>query len=151
MSSPSNPPLTVSLVELEGVSKSFGSVRAIEGVSLTIGEGEAIGIVGPNGAGKTTLLNIVSGSTRPDQGRALFAGRDVTRLSTHGHCRAGIARTFQIPRPFGELTAFENVLVGATYGRARTDRQAQQACFDALRRAKLLDKANALAGRLTLL
>jgi branched-chain amino acid transport system ATP-binding protein len=139
------------LVELQDVSKSFGSVRAIEGVSLTLGEGEAIGIVGPNGAGKTTLLNIVSGSTRPDHGRVLFAGRDVTRLSTHGHCRVGIARTFQIPRPFGELTAFENVLVGATYGRARTDRQTQQACFDALRRAKLLDKANALAGRLTLL
>jgi branched-chain amino acid transport system ATP-binding protein len=139
------------LVELQGVSKSFGSVRAIEDVSLVLGEGEAIGIVGPNGAGKTTLLNIVSGSTRPDRGRVVFAGRDVTRLSTHAHCRAGIARTFQIPRPFAELTAFENVLVGATYGRGFQDRRAHQACFEALRRAKLLEKSNALAGRLTLL
>jgi branched-chain amino acid transport system ATP-binding protein len=142
----------LALVELEGVSKSFGSVRAIEDVSLTLDEGEALGIVGPNGAGKTTLLNVVSGSTRPDRGRVVFAGRDVTRLSGHEHCRAGIARTFQIPRPFAELTAYENVLVGATYGRGGgSDRHVQQACVEALERARLLPKANALAGRLTLL
>jgi branched-chain amino acid transport system ATP-binding protein len=141
----------VSLVELERVSKSFGSLRALDDVSLALGEGEALGIVGPNGAGKTTLLNVVSGSTRPDRGRVVFAGRDVTRLAGHEHCRAGIARTFQIPRPFAELTAYENVLVGATYGRAGSERNVQQACAEALARARLLDKANALAGRLTLL
>jgi branched-chain amino acid transport system ATP-binding protein len=149
--SPTSPLADVALVELQGVWKSFGSVRALEDVSLVLGEGDALGVVGPNGAGKTTLLNVVSGSTRPDRGRVVFAGRDVTRLAGHERCRAGIARTFQIPRPFAELTAFENVLVGATYGRRGHERHLQQACGEALERAQLLPKANALAGRLTLL
>ena len=139
------------LIELEGVSKAFGSVRAIEDISLTVEESVALGIVGPNGAGKTTLLNVIAGSLRADRGRVLFAGRDVTRLAGHEHCREGIARTFQIPRPFPGLTAFENVLVGATYGRGRADGNVQQACIEALERAKLIDKANMLAGQLTLL
>ena len=139
------------LVELHGVSKSFGSVKAIEDVSLMVAEGEALGIVGPNGAGKTTLLNVIAGSLRPDGGSVLFEGRDITRLSGNEHCRVGIARTFQIPRPFAGLTAFENVLVGAIHGRGKTDGNVQQVCVEALRRARLLDKANALAGQLTLL
>jgi branched-chain amino acid transport system ATP-binding protein len=139
------------LVELLGVSKSFGSLRAIEDVSLTVDEGEALGIVGPNGAGKTTLLNVIAGSLRADRGRVMFAGSDITTLSGHEHCRAGIARTFQIPRPFAGLTAFENVLVGATYGRGGSDGKGQQASVEALEQARLLGKANTLAGQLTLL
>ena len=140
-----------SLVELEGVSKSFGSVRALQDVSLRVEEDEALGIVGPNGAGKTTLLNVVGGSLRADRGRVVFAGRDLTRLPGHEHCRAGIARTFQIPRPFAGLTAFENVLVGATYGRLRGGGSQAGACVEALERTHLLPKANTVAGRLTLL
>ena len=139
------------LVELIGVSKSFGSLRAIDDVSLTVDEGEALGIVGPNGAGKTTLLNVIAGSLRADHGRVVFAGRDVTTLSGHEHCRVGIARTFQIPRPFAGLTAFENVLVGATYGRGGSDGKGQRASVEALEQARLLGKANTLAGQLTLL
>jgi branched-chain amino acid transport system ATP-binding protein len=140
-----------SLVELFGVSKSFGSLRAIEDVSLSVAEGEAVGVVGPNGAGKTTLLNVIAGGMRADSGRVVFAGRDVTRLSGHGHCRAGIARTFQIPRPFAGMTAFENVLVGATYGRGTADGGGDQAAIAALEQARLLGKANTVAGQLTLL
>jgi branched-chain amino acid transport system ATP-binding protein len=139
------------LLELDGVSKSFGSVRAIQDVSLDVDEGEAVGIVGPNGAGKTTLLNVIAGSLRADRGRVLFDGRDITTLAGNEHCRVGIARTFQIPRPFAGLTAFENVLVGAVYGRGESDGNVQQACVEALERAQLLRKANALAGQLTLL
>jgi branched-chain amino acid transport system ATP-binding protein len=139
------------LLELVGVSKSFGSLRAIEDVSLTVDEGEAVGIVGPNGAGKTTLLNVIAGSLRADRGGVVFAGRDVTALSGHEHCRVGIARTFQIPRPFAGLTAFENVLVGATYGRGEPDGKGQRASVEALEQARLLGKANTPAGRLTLL
>jgi branched-chain amino acid transport system ATP-binding protein len=139
------------LVELHGISKSFGSVRAIADVTLEIAEGEALGIVGPNGAGKTTLLNVIAGNLRVDEGSIFFEGRDITRLSGHEHCRTGIARTFQIPRPFGGLTAYENVLVGATYGRGEGSGDVQQACVEALSQARLLDKANALAGQLTLL
>jgi branched-chain amino acid transport system ATP-binding protein len=138
------------LVELRGVSKSFGSVRAIQDVSLELGEAEAVGIVGPNGAGKTTLLNVIAGSLRADAGNVLFDGRDITNQRGHLHCRNGIARTFQIPRPFGGLTAFENVLVGATYGRGANGNR-QQATVDALELAGLLDQANTLAARLTLL
>jgi len=83
------------LVELHGVSKSFGSVRAIEDVSLELREGEALGIVGPNGAGKTTLLNLIGGSMRADAGQIIFDGRDITRLPGHNHVRAGIARPVQ--------------------------------------------------------
>jgi branched-chain amino acid transport system ATP-binding protein len=139
------------LVELHDVTKSFGSVKAITDVSLTVEEGEALGIVGPNGAGKTTLLNVIAGSLRADHGRVLFEGRDITRLAGHEHCREGIARTFQVPRPFAGLTAFENVLVGATYGRGDGDGDVHTSCAEALERARLLQKANALAGELTLL
>ena len=139
------------LIELQGVSKSFGSVRAIQDVTLHVEPGEALGIVGPNGAGKTTLLDLIGGSLRPDGGRILFESRDITRLAGHRRCRAGIARTFQIPRPFGGLTAYENVLVGSVHGRADGDRDQQAACVAALERVGLLDKVNVLAGSLTLL
>lgn len=138
------------LLELDGVSKSFGSVRAIQDVSLVVDEGEAVGIVGPNGAGKTTLLNVIAGSLRADRGRVLFDGRDITTLAGDEHCRVGIARTFQVPRPFGGLTAFENVLVGAVFGRGESNGNVQEACVEALERARLGRKANALAGQLTL-
>lgn len=139
------------LIELQDVSKAFGSVRAIADVSLLVAEGEALGIVGPNGAGKTTLLNLIGGSLRPDRGRVSFDGRDITRMPGHRRCRNGIARTFQIPRPFAGLTAYENVLVGSAFGRGNHGRDAQTACISALRQVGLLDKANRLAGSLTLL
>jgi branched-chain amino acid transport system ATP-binding protein len=138
------------VVELEHVSKSFASLRVIDDLSLRVHEGEAVGVVGPNGAGKTTMLNLIAGSLRPDVGRILLAGRDVTRLPPHEHCRAGIARTFQVPRPFGGMTVFENVLVGAVHNGMRSD-PALDASVSALRLARLLEKANALAGSLTLL
>jgi branched-chain amino acid transport system ATP-binding protein len=139
------------LVELHGVSKSFGSVRAINDVSICLDAGEAVGIVGPNGAGKTTLLNVIAGSLRADHGRVVFDGRDITRLPSHHHCRTGIARTFQIPRPFAGLTAYENVLVAATYGSGGSQEDAHTACVTALEQVRLLAKANTLAGSLTLL
>jgi branched-chain amino acid transport system ATP-binding protein len=139
------------LVELQGVSKSFGSVRAVEDVSLHLEEGEALGIVGPNGAGKTTVLSLMAGSLRADRGRIFYGGRDITGLSGHEHCRAGIARTFQVPRPFGGLTAYENVLVGATFGCREGSAPARDASWNALVRTRLDDRANALARSLTLL
>jgi branched-chain amino acid transport system ATP-binding protein len=139
------------VVELRGVSKSFGSLRVIEDLDLRVEEGEALGIVGPNGAGKTTMLNLIAGSLRPDRGEILFRGRDVTRLPPHRLCGIGIARTFQIPRPFGGMTVFENVLVGASYGERRSDEDARRAAIVALESSALLPKANALAGALTLL
>jgi branched-chain amino acid transport system ATP-binding protein len=139
------------VVELRGVSKSFGSLRVIQDLDLRVEEGEALGVVGPNGAGKTTMLNLIAGSLRPDAGEILFRGRDVTRAPAYRLTGMGIARTFQIPRPFGGMTVFENVLVGASYGQRRSDEDAEQSSISALETTALVAKANALAGTLTLL
>jgi branched-chain amino acid transport system ATP-binding protein len=141
----------VSLLALEGVSKAFGSLLVIDGLSLAVEDGEALGVIGPNGAGKTTALNLMIGRLRPDRGAVLFGGRDVTKLAPYHRCRAGIALTHQIPHPFEALTVFENALVGATFGRAAGERNADEACATALELSGLAAKANTRAGALTLL
>jgi branched-chain amino acid transport system ATP-binding protein len=139
------------VVELRGVSKSFGSLQVIQGLDLRVEEGEALGVVGPNGAGKTTMLNLIAGSLRPDAGAILFRGDDVTRAPAHRLAGMGIARTFQVPRPFGGMTVFENALVGASHGQRRSDGDAEARAVAALETTALLGKANALARTLTLL
>ena len=116
-----------------------------------MGENEAVGVIGPNGAGKTTALNLMAGRLRPDRGRVVFDGRDVTAIPAFIRCRAGIALTHQIPHPFEAMTVFENVLVGATHGGGRTERAAAAVCFEALELSGLSAKANTRAGVLTLL
>ena len=139
----------MSLLALEGVSKAFGSLRVIDGLSLAVADGEALGVIGPNGAGKTTALNLMIGRLHPDRGAVVFDGRDVTRLPPHARCRAGIALTHQIPHPFEALTVFENVLVGATFGRAAVS--TDEACATALELSGLAPKVNARASTLTLI
>jgi branched-chain amino acid transport system ATP-binding protein len=139
------------VLELEGVSKAFGELVVIADLDLVVGEGEAVGVVGPNGAGKTTMLNLTAGSMAPDSGRVLFRGEDVTRYKPHRHCRAGIARTFQVPRPFRGMTVYENVLVAATYGAGTSGAQRDALAAETLERTRLTARANALAGSLTLL
>ncbi|HSE05688.1 MAG TPA: ATP-binding cassette domain-containing protein, partial [Methylomirabilota bacterium] len=139
------------LLALRGVSKTFGSLRVIDDLTLAVGEREAIGIIGPNGAGKTTALNLMIGRLRPERGAVVFAARDVTTAPPHARCRAGIALTHQIPRPFETLTVFENVLVGGVFGRATSERQAYGPSMAALELAGLAGKANTRAGALTLL
>ncbi|MGH7356488.1 MAG: ABC transporter ATP-binding protein [Candidatus Rokuibacteriota bacterium] len=112
----------MALLELEGVCRAFGGVRAVSDVSFTVDEGELVGVMGPNGSGKTTLFNLITGALRPDAGRVRLAGRDITGWPPYRICAEGIARTFQHVRPFGGLTALDNVLVGRLYGRARERR-----------------------------
>ena len=100
------------LLGVESVSKRFGGLQALESVSFAIAEGEIHGLIGPNGAGKTTLFNVLTGVYAPDAGRFSFAGRDITGLPAHGIAAAGIARTFQNIRLFGNLSALENVMIG---------------------------------------
>jgi len=123
----------------------------IDRLTLSVGDNEAVGVIGPNGAGKTTALNLMAGRLRPDRGRIVFDGRDVTTMPAHARCRAGIALTHQIPHPFEAMTVFENVLVGATHGGGRTERDAAAVCFAALELTGLSVKANTRAGVLTLL
>jgi branched-chain amino acid transport system ATP-binding protein len=136
------------VLELEGLCKAFGSLAVITDLDLAVNEGEAVGVVGPNGAGKTTMLNLTSGALMPDTGRITFRGEDVTRQRAHRLCRAGIARTYQVPRPFGGMTVYENVLVAACYGAGDDPTERVE---DALRRAGLLQRADVLAGSLPLL
>jgi branched-chain amino acid transport system ATP-binding protein len=139
------------LLELRAVSKTFGALRVIDGLTLAVGEGEALGVIGPNGAGKTTALNLMIGRLRPERGAVLFGGRDITGAPPHARCRAGIALTHQIPHPFDALTVFENVLVGGVFGGERAERLAHRPAMAALELAGLAAKCNTRAGALTLL
>ena len=139
------------LLALQGVSKTFGSLRVIDELTIDVFDREALGVIGPNGAGKTTALNLLIGRLRPDRGAVVFAGRDITAMPPHARCRTGLALTHQIPHPFDALTVFENVLVGGVFGGARTERQAYGPSMAALELTGLAPKANTPAGALTLL
>jgi branched-chain amino acid transport system ATP-binding protein len=109
------------LLEVDDVTKRFGGFRALNGVSLAVREGERFGLIGPNGSGKTTLINCISGSLRNEGGAIRFAGRDVTGLPAHQRARLGIARSFQIPKPFTSMTVLENLYIPLRYAaRARS-------------------------------
>jgi branched-chain amino acid transport system ATP-binding protein len=152
------------LLELEGLSKSFGALKVIDDLDVRLEDGEALGVVGPNGAGKTTMLHLAAGQLRPDAGRVRLDGRDVTGLPARARCQLGLARTYQVPQPFSGMTTYENVLVGASFGRAgggpggsspvpraSGDGDAHAASLAALELAGLTGRANRLAGSLTLL
>jgi ABC-type branched-subunit amino acid transport system ATPase component len=109
--------VTAPLLEVERVSKGFGGVRAVAGVSFAVDEGELVGVMGPNGSGKTTLFNVIAGALAPDGGQVRLGGRRISGLAPHRVCAHGVARTFQLVRPFAGLTALENVLVGRLFGR----------------------------------
>jgi len=105
----SHPPL----LALEGVTKRFGGLTAVSDVSFTVPAGDLLGIIGPNGAGKTTLFNVISGYYRADGGRVVFAGQDVVGQAPHVICRLGLTRTFQLVKPFSNLSVVDNVMIGA--------------------------------------
>ena len=133
------------------MSKSYGALKAVDTVSLTVEDGEALAVIGPNGAGKTTLFNLITGDVAPTAGRMLFDGSDVTAMPPHTRSRLGIGRSYQIPHPFANMSVFENLLVGAIFGGGISERQSYQRCSDVLRLTGLYDKANAPARTLTLL
>jgi len=134
-----------------GLSKRYGDLLALNAVDFAVRPGEAVGIVGPNGAGKTTLLSVLAGSTGPSAGRVQLDGQDVTGLRPEQRCRRGVGRAFQIPKPFGGMTVFENVLVGASYGAGLARAAAHERSVEVLERCRLIDLANRRADRLGLL
>jgi branched-chain amino acid transport system ATP-binding protein len=139
------------LLQLTGVSKSYGALKAVDTVDLAVEGGEALAVIGPNGAGKTTLFNLITGDVAPSSGRVLFDGADVTAMAPHGRSRLGIGRSYQIPHPFANMSVFENLLVGAIFGGRATERESYRRCSDVLRVTGLYDKANVPARMLTLL
>jgi branched-chain amino acid transport system ATP-binding protein len=139
------------LLELDGVSKFYGALKAVDTVKLAVTDGEALGVIGPNGAGKSTMFNLITGDVAPTAGRVLFGGSDMTAMSPHARSRMGIGRSYQIPHPFANMTVFENLLVGAIFGGRSSERESYRRCSDVLKITGLYDKANKPARTLTLL
>jgi branched-chain amino acid transport system ATP-binding protein len=140
------------LLEVLNVTKYFGGLPAVHGVSFSIDAGELVGLIGPNGAGKTTLISLISGTKRLSAGEIRFKGQRISEKPPHRIGRLGIARTFQVVRPFRSMTVLENVAVGAFFGAhglARTRTQALDKAHDVLRRVGLERRADALADALT--
>ena len=131
--------------------KRFGALVVLDDVDFVLGRGEAVGIVGPNGAGKTTLLNVLSGALPPNAGSVRVRGVDVTSRGAADRCRLGVARAHQVPRPFGGMTVFENVVVAASSGGGKRRAQAYSACIDSLELCGMLPLANRRAEALGLL
>lgn len=139
------------LLTVNGLSKSFGKVVAVHDLTFEVERQDILGIIGPNGAGKTTMFNLITGEIMPDRGEVYFNGKEITHSKAYQKCRQGIARTYQIPRPFLNMTVLENLLVGSIYGAGRAYRQSKEKCEEILARTGLSPKRSTFAGALTLL
>jgi len=137
------------LLSIDGLSKNFGGFAALSGVSLAVAQGERFGLIGPNGSGKTTLINCVSGLLRNDTGSIVFNGEEVSRLAAYQRTRRGIARSFQVPRPFHSMTVLENLLVPSAYIVHLKDADGEARAMEILASIGLADKAAAHASQLS--
>jgi len=140
--------LDTPILSVVDVTKRFGGLVAVNGVSIDIFEGEAVGLMGPNGAGKTTMINVISGQYKPDIGAVTFQGHDISGLPPHKVCRLGIVRTYQIPQPFGNLTAQDNIAIAAMYGKGVGKNTAAAEADRILDIVDLTDKRDVLAKNL---
>lgn len=140
------------LLETEAVCKCFGGLTALRTLDLGVREGEILGLIGPNGSGKTTLFNLITGFLKLDSGRVRFKGEDITGLKPHQICERGIARIFQLVKPFAQMTALQNVMLGRLYGRspARGMKRAEAESEEILDFIGLRDKRDVIASSLTL-
>jgi branched-chain amino acid transport system ATP-binding protein len=136
------------ILDVEGLSKHFGGVQAVQGLSFQVREGEILGVIGPNGSGKTTTFHLITGFHRPDRGRVQFDGRDITGRSPHAVCALGLCRTFQVAKPFPEISVQRNVLMGALL-RQPDPAMARSRAEAILRRVGLEERSAMAAGSLT--
>jgi branched-chain amino acid transport system ATP-binding protein len=140
------------LLSINGITKRFGAFVAVSDISIDLAEGERVGIIGPNGSGKTTFINCIAGRLRPDSGSIRFAGRDVTGLEAHKRAQLGIARTFQIPQPFQNMTLIENLYVPLDFGARKKDADAKdirRSALEILGALGLAAKADASCDKLS--
>jgi branched-chain amino acid transport system ATP-binding protein len=135
-------------LQVEGVTKRFGGLVALNQVSLHVEQGEVLGLIGPNGAGKTTLLNVIAGVYRPDEGTVRLEGETMRRLTPERACRRGIGRTFQICHPFPKMTVLENVLVAATFGDPTAERPPRERASEMLEFVEFALPTDTLCGSL---
>ena len=141
----------MALLALKNVSKSYGALKVTDNVSLSVTEGEVLGILGPNGAGKTTLFNLISGDVKTDAGDVEYNGQRINALAPFERCRIGIGRSYQVPQPFGHMSVFENLVTAACFGAQVSEKQAWDIAWDVLQKTGLTRYANNPAGGLTLL
>lgn len=142
----------MNLIEAQSISKNFGGVQALLDVDFTVQTGEIVGLIGANGAGKTTLFSVISGFYRPDSGMIKFQGKDITGKKPFKICRLGLVRTFQVVRPFLNMTVLKNVMVGKLFGHKRITipKNAEREAMKILEFTELADKSDIPAGELTL-
>ncbi len=136
------------LLQVDDVTKRFGGVVALSHVSMAVEKGEIFGLIGPNGAGKTTLLNAIAGVDKPNNGKIIFDGKDVTGWTPEKMCQAGLSRTFQVPRKFKKLTVHENVLVATTFGLKKPSRSLEELTNEALEFVKFPLPFDTIANKL---
>ena len=136
------------LLEVNSITKTFGGLVAIHNLDFAINEGEVVGLIGPNGSGKTTSFNLISGFLKPEKGQIMFNGEDITGYRPHRICQCGIARTFQLTKPFMGLTALQNVMVGMMYGdgKVRNMAKAEMECEKILEFVGLVNKGQSPIG-----
>lgn len=139
------------VLRLRDINKSYGAVTVADSISFDLPRGQALGIIGPNGAGKTSLFNLLTGAVSADSGSIVYRDENITQLNQASRCQLGIARSFQIPQPFSAMSVFENVLVGAWHGGGNSRKQSYSIVLEVLEQTGLINKANILAGSLTLL
>lgn len=137
--------MDIPILSVDRVCKRFGGVFALNNLSFNVYPGEVVGLMGPNGAGKTTLLNVIAGVYKPDAGEIEFREKIITGLPQHKICHLGIARTYQIPKPFSNLTAMQNVLLAATYARKQRKDDAKARAAQILDKVGLTEKKDILA------
>lgn len=139
------------LLVVKNLSRSFGSLAAVSNLSFEVHKGEILGIMGPNGAGKTTVFNLLTGVLKPNSGSMFLDGKDITRLSAAKRCRAGIGRTYQVPRPFTKMTVLENLMVAAVHGGGLLEKKAMRKSDEILDMINLSSVRDDFAGSLSLL
>ncbi len=135
---------------LDKIYKSFGGLQVLVNLNMSVSQDEMLGLIGPNGAGKSTVFNVITSIYKPDRGHIFFLGRDITGLAPHKICHAGVSRTYQLVKAFLKMTAQENVMVAAVYGRRQQGGSALKVALETLELVGLSDKKDILTAHLTL-
>ena len=139
------------ILTVKNLGISFGSNHVLKNINFTLDEGEVLGVIGPNGAGKTVMLNILTGILKPTRGTIHFQEKEISHEGITDRCRGGIGRTFQVPRPFEQMTVFENIMVGGVFGAGMSEAEAKKKALEVSKIIKLDNKLDLFAGKLGLL
>ncbi len=139
------------LLQFKNVDGGYGRMKILHNLSFEVKKGDVFGVIGPNGCGKTTMFNALIGLITPTSGEIFFDGHNITKMSANSRCRLGIGRTYQVPRPFEDMSVYENILVAAVHGAGLSERAARPKCIEALKLTNLYDKRELRSGALTLL